>query len=76
MTHTRSGKAGDKHQLDDSASSGSPPAKVQKKENQSSNGDEEKKQTTIEESLNGSVSYVIQLCHGLLQLANLNFAGR
>lgn len=52
MTQTRSGKtaAGDKHKLDDTASSGSPPAKAQKKE------DKEMKQTTLDDSLNGSVS--------------------
>lgn len=57
MTQTRSGNAnaGDKHKLDDTASSGSPPAKVQKKDDKLENGDDKKKQTTIEESLNGLV---------------------
>lgn len=61
MTQTRSGNAnaGEKHKLDDTASSGSPPAKVHKKGDKTENGDDEKKQTTIEESLNGSVMYLI-----------------
>ncbi|KAJ4386120.1 hypothetical protein N0V93_009012 [Gnomoniopsis smithogilvyi] len=57
MTQTRSGKAsaGDKHKLDDTASTDSPPAKTQKKEekNENENGDKKMKQTTLDDSLNG-----------------------